>query len=353
MKIAFVGNPASVHVQRWVAEFIRRGHECRVFVVDQVQACEFETVLLDGAGRGGLLGITERVRDLRRKLREFDPDVLHAHYALDYGTWAALSGFHPFILTLWGSDVLLAPGLSWLSRWKVKRALASADLITGDSADLLSAAESLARVPADRLVRLVMGVDTECLQPVAEPLQNPEPIILSTRRLEPLYRHDDLLRAASLLASDCIPFQLVVSSYGTAEEQLRALSKDLGLEARVTFTGRLAEEELLALYHRADIYVTVPETDGTSVSLLEAMACGLPVVASDLPSNREWLVSDQLVPVGRPEVLAASLRSLIEDQESRRAIGIRNRRVVVESGNWRSEMDRMERLYETLRGARP
>lgn len=232
------------------------------------------------------------------------------------------------------------------------RALACADLITGDSADLLAAARDLARVPAERLVRVVIGVDTKRFRPETVPAENLEPVILSTRRLETLYRHQDLLKAASLLASDQVPLQLVVSSYGAAEQDLRALSGSLGLDSRLTFTGRIPDDELLALYHCSDIYVTVPETDGTSVSLLEAMACGLPVVASDVPSNREWLAAEQLVPVGDVEALAVALRRLIVDAESRRFIGLSNREVVVKSGDWNCEMDRMERLYERLRGVR-
>jgi glycosyltransferase involved in cell wall biosynthesis len=84
---------------------------------------------------------------------------------------------------------------------------------------------------------------------------------------------------------------------------------------------------------------------------LEAMSCGLPLVASDIPANREWLprgAGNPLVPVGDVEAMAAGLATLIDDRTLRAGAGAKNRRVVLERATWKTEMDRMENHYRHL-----
>jgi glycosyltransferase involved in cell wall biosynthesis len=290
-----------------------------------------------------------RVSALRRLLREFAPDVVHAHYALDYGTWAALAGVRPLVVTCWGSDLFVAPQRSWVSRWKVRRALRDADVVTADSDDLLECAAALGAA-VDGLTKVVFGADTTVFLP-GDTSPCP-PVILSTRKLAPIYRIGDVILAAAKLKSDGHQFELVVSSSGPLSDELRELATAHGLDDAVRFTGRVDDAELVRLYRGATIYVSVPESDGTSVSLLEAMSCSLPVVASDLAANREWLAEqgDPLVPVGDVPALAAGLVRLLESDEERQRLGRANRAVVESRGDWRSEMNRMQAMYEELAG---
>lgn len=345
MRIAFVGNPEAVHFRRWIEEFERRGHECRAYTAPQLAGALDGTVPIGWSKLPGPPGLLLRVVDLRRKLRAFRPDVVHAHGAYNYGAWAALAGFRPLVLTVWGSDVLVAPRLGRLSRWKVRLALRSADVITGDSLDLLEVAVSLGAHPR-ACEHVVFGVDVDKFAPPRNRPVNDPPVVLSTRRLEPLYRIADIIDAVGILVADGYAVRLRVASYGTEEEALRRRAAQVAPGA-VEFLGRLTDAELLAEYQCADVFATVPSSDGTSVSLLEAMACALPIVATDLPANGQWLTDDTsaLVPVGDPAKIAAGIARFVGDQVARRSAGEQNRAKVVAEGSWARQMDRMERLY--------
>jgi len=352
MRIAYVGNPAVVHIQRWVREFESRGHVCQLFAPAGPNVQDTAAVPIGVAGRTGLPSTVIRVLDLRAHLRRFRPDVLHAHYALGYGTWAAMSGFRPLVVTCMGSDLLLAPDQSWKSRLKVNLALRSADLVTVNAGHLASAAVRLGASP-ERVARVVQGVCTDIYAPVRRDVRFAEPLLLSTRHLHPIYRIDDLIRAAARLAKRGHRFGLHLAGRGPDKFNLQALVRRLGLGERVEFLGHLdGEPALAAAYQRADIYVSVSQSDGASVALLEAMASGLPVVASDIPASREWLTAGSgnvLVRVGDEAHIAAGIEQLLRSPDQRVRAGDRNRRLALRSAKWPLEMDRMEDLYRRLK----
>lgn len=352
MRIAFVANPASLHIARWVREFEGRGFDCRLYAPEAIEGERFiEAISIGRRGWTGVVSTLERVVDLQAKLARFRPDVIHAHYALGYGIWAALSGVKPMVLTCMGSDLLLAPGQSLSSWWKVRAALSSTDMVTVNAEHLGLAAVRLG-AHQDRVVRVVQGVDSELFSPSDRSERSSDPILLSTRMLAPVYHIDDVFHAAALLAKKGKRFRLHVAGSGPIEGELKTLAGQLGLRDRVTFLGFLSgDEALAAAYQRADISISVSASDGASVAVLEAMSCGLPMVASDIPANREWLVHGSgnfLVPVGDVPTLAAALEKLIDDRTLRAGAGIRNRQVVLERATWKTEMDRMEHHYRNL-----
>ena len=347
LRIAYLADPTSIHTARWVREFKDRGHECKVFTTRMPGEPLIEWVeLLGREGFPGRLDLTV-VRSLRCHLRLFQPHILHVHYALDYGAWAAASLFRPYVVTCWGSDIYVAPSLSRLERQKVVWGLHHASLVTADSLDLCRAA---AKLGARRVQQIVIGVETSRFRPVTERPVNDVPVILSTRRLEPDYRVAVLVEAAAALKSYGMAFRLLIASFGSQLERLRRQVNDLGLSDRVELLGKVTDDEMLCLYQMSDVYVSVPVSDGTSVSLLEAMSCGLPVVASDIPANREGLGagSPLLVPCANPHALADALASLLESPSTRRLLGMANRNRVVRDGNWSASMDRTESLYASL-----
>lgn len=182
-----------------------------------------------------------------------------------------------------------------------------------------------AGVEAERITFMPWGVDLD-----AFPFHAPwidafqlgvpphAPLVLSLRAHEPIYRVADIIRAfAEVPRRDDVhedfpdPF-LIIGHRGSLTDELKALVRELEIERRTRFIGTVPENELVPLLGRASCYVTASEVDGTSVTLLQAMACGTPVIASDTPGNRGWVREGQtghLFPVGDVESLT---RCLIE-----------------------------------------
>jgi glycosyltransferase involved in cell wall biosynthesis len=133
----------------------------------------------------------------------------------------------------------------------------------------------------------------------------------------------------------------------------------LGLSDRVTFHGRVDDAGMLAALSRCKVSVSVPASDATSVALLESMACGLAVVASDLPANREWLrgADDLLVSAGDAAALARALQTLRKDDARAQQLGTINFERIERDGQRAAQMDAMAGLYRELlasgAGARP
>lgn len=140
------------------------------------------------------------------------------------------------------------------------------------------------------------------------------PRLLSTRHLEPYYGVETVLRAFAALREAYPEATLTVAGVGSQEHRLRELARELGVAP--AFVGRIDPEGMPALYAEADIFVNASVVDNQPVSLLEALAAGLPVVSTptgDIPAMLGGGSAGLLVPSADPAVMAGAIRSLLEN----------------------------------------
>lgn len=345
-RILIVGDASSIALEQWVSEMQERGHEVRVVSPAPArEALAGVTVGTEAGPRIPLVRFVARILRIRSEGKRFRPDVVHGHGALDYALWAVLTGFRPVLITAWGSDVLLGPSQSAKSGFKVRFALRRATYVTATSRHLLEQAEKAAGRPLAGEV-LHWGVDLDAFHP-PDPREERPLTILSVRQHTPLYNIDVILRAFARVHA-AAPVRLAVAGSGPETENLRALATELGIAEVVDFLGWVDQSDLPDLYRRSDIYVSVPSSDASAVSNMEAMASGLPLVLSDLPSAREWVrfdVEGELVPAGDVEALAKSLERLATDSSLRTMLGSNARDRVERLGSREGQMDRASELY--------
>lgn len=301
MKIALVGGTNSIHFQRWIKGVIDSGHTVLVItdqetkIVPHVEIVRLRPVLRKDVG-----SLIYNIIALRTALRQFRPDLVHAHYFLPYGLLVAFSGYHPSVLTIWGSDLFL-----WSFRSAVHRTLARSlmrrfDLITSRTEHVVSIIRSF--IGCRDVVNLMgpWGVDTTVFRPISEKGKLREelgirgdPVLLSPRALRPNYNISVLVAAFRCFAQTHNKALLLQADYG--EEGYRAqilnLVYKLGLtEQFQVFRVPTDNPELMAKYYNAaDLVISVPISDVLSQSILEAICCGTPVLVSDIPSIREWV----------------------------------------------------------------
>jgi glycosyltransferase involved in cell wall biosynthesis len=279
---------------------------------------------------------------------------------VEYGFFAAVSGFHPLVVTAWGSDILVAAQTSPLGRLIARYTLRRADLVTSNNGYMTRKIIDLG-VPAEKVATIVLGTDRFFLeQPEAgvnarDPDPGYPPTVISTRSLDsPLYEIDTVLRAMAVVRRRLQTAQLLVAGSGRSQPALQKLAQDLGLAENVRFLGFLDQEALRSALASAHVYVSVPRSDATSVSTLSAMAAGCFPVVSDLPTQEEWIddgVNGFRVPTGDVAALARRLGDALENAALRRDAASRNRRLVEERGLWEIYVPQMEALYRRL--ARP
>lgn len=287
---------------------------------------------------------------LRRWAATVAPTLVHVHQANSVAWHArrALAGSTvPRVLTAWGSDVLLLPQRNaWFARM-VRDNLRAADAITSDSLYMAARMRELCPTPL-RIELLNYGMDA--LPPVPDCAAKPRRI-LSCRLHKPLYRVDAIVRAWGEIEARHPDWSLTVAASGEQTEALKRLAADLHVQ-RLTFTGFVDSATLGGLYRDSRIFVSVPSSDGTSISLLEAMGHGCLPLLSNLPANGEWVIdglNGRIVEdVSR---LGAALEAAIGDagDDARLAdVAAVNRRLVAAKALHADNMRRFADLYRDL-----
>lgn len=357
LRLAYLADPNSVHTRRWIGFFADRGHEVHLLVGidDEVRPGLHDRVVLHryrrfGRRRVSFLSSLQGRASLRELLARLRPDVLHAHYLSRYGWQARLSGFHPYVVTPWGSDLFVTPRRSLRARLWARWTLHGADLVTVVSSQMEAAAVALGARPG-RIRRIQFGVDTARFLPGPAAKADGR-FLFSPRSLRPLYRHETVLEAWAALPADV---RLVMSGRHADpayRSSLEARATDLGLSNRLSILDEIDDEAMLALYRSCAAVVSVPESDGLPVTVLEAMACGSPVVVSDLPAVRELLApvsAHLIVPVGDSQRLSTAVGAVLRmNGQERSALANALRTRVVSEADQAANMSEMEELYRQL-----
>lgn len=345
--LCLLGDANSVHLRRWALEMATRGFRISIVTARPQPLEGIEQIVLPPVRRSA--DWLWRVGAARRAVAALAPDLVHAHYVTSYGFLAARIGRRPLVMTAWGSDLLLTPERSALMSMLTGWTLRQADLVTGDSLDLVAAADAYGlRRPA---LQLHWGADMARFAPADWPARAPFEIV-SLRSWEPNYRIPVILQAVAALHREAPqrPLHLHLLGGGPDEAALRAQAQALGLDRVVSFHGRLDDAGMAAVLARCKASVSVPASDATSVSVLESMAAGVPVVASDLPANRQWLDADRrlIVPVDDATALAGALRLLRDDDTLARQVSEHQLARMRMDGDRRVQMDRMAALCREL-----
>lgn len=344
IRLCLLGHAPSIHLQRWALAMAERGFDISVISAEPQALPGIAVHVLPQAGALGWFG---RVPAVRALLRELAPDIVHGHYVTSYGMLAACGGRAPVVLTAWGSDILVSPRASRLVHALSGGVLRRAALITADSRDVLD--EIAGYRPTAPLEEVFWGADTDRFVPLPADRKRPGFHVASLRAWEPNYRIEAIVEAVARLRESG-PATLHLFGGGSGEAALRAQVARLGLADSVVWHGKVDASQLPAAMAACHASVSVPASDATSVSLLESMACGLPVVVSDLAANRQWVTGEggAIVDGADPAAIATALRTLRDDPVRAAAMGAHNRRVIEARASSRVQMDRMAGLYREL-----
>ena len=328
----YVSQTWGVHDKRWVQALTDLGFNVRVLSVERDQLT---------------------IQEIRSELSADHGPVLAGPLTLVTQNLVGIS--QPLIGLSWGFDLLQlsadSKDLSWLKKL---------DGLIVDSQPTREIALG-SGLPDDRIYSIPWGIDLKEFSPVG-PRMNLEEwgispsaqVILSLRAHEPLYRVSDIMEAFSLITDNSPDAHLVIGNDGSLQEQLREQARRLGIDDRTTFIEMLPESALPSLLRASTTYVSASEVDGSSVTLLQAMACGLPVVASGTPGNAEWVIPGEtgyLFKTGSPREMAVAIATALTDHASGNSEGLADRAndLVTEKANW----DRNYRVVDAIMRTAP
>ena len=350
-RIAFLSFPNAVARVRWAERLARRGHDVGYFSLSRSNLPPDSRVSYHPLALPPLKGYARFFFGRSRTeaaLKEFRPDIVHGFYTTNYGYLAAMQRIAPSVVTITGSDLLLEPKRSPFFRWINGRVSRKADALNPVSAHLAELLQSQYSVPAGKVHQFPAGIDTGLFRPGNRNEEGPF-LIVSTRNFEPVYNLGLLVGIVPELLKAFPDVRFEFFGSGSLEQKYRS---QLAPYDRVRFGGWQPAEVLAQRLGEAHIYVSTSLSDGTSSSLLEAMACGAFPVVMDLPSNREWIRDGEngfLIP-NDPSALKSRLIGALRDRELRRRAGQINRKLVLERADLDRMVGRLEKLYSEIIG---
>ncbi|WP_027626897.1 glycosyltransferase [Clostridium lundense] len=357
MKICYLSDANSIHTRKWCNFFKKKGYDIYVISlnkgeIDGVKVFNLNYDLDEVKGSSSLkkLKYVNSFSRVKEIIKEIKPDILHAHYATSYGLLGALCKFHPYILSVWGSDVFDFPNEGKLKKQMLKYNLSKADKILSTSK--VMAVETNKYIDKDIEVT-PFGVDLNRFIPFDNKYEDKDEIVIgSIKTLEAKYGMEYLLRGFAEVQHKYPDkkLKLEIAGKGSQQEFLENLSKELGVEDRVKFLGFLNGDEVIKAFNRFDIAVFPSTLDSESfgVAAVEAQACGTPVIVSNvggLPEATKPDSSSLLVRKKNSSDIANALEKLILDKDLRIAMGKNGRKFVEENFNIEDNFNKVDKIY--------
>ena len=302
------------------------------------------------------------VMDFRRVVKRIKPDLVHAGPIQTCAFIAALSGFRPILAMSWGYDLVQDADKSAWMQWVTRYTLKRSAFFTSDANVSRNKAVEFGMNP-EKTVIFPWGTDVEHFVPKTDRRQKTADVkarsvvggrrskgitLFCSRTWESIYGVDVLAKAFVKVASVNPDVNLILLGGGSQGAHIRRILMNGGVMDRVHFGGQVGQRDLPRWYHMADIYISPSHVDGTSVTLLEALASGLPCLVSDIAGNKDWIeegVNGWTFRDGDVDDLAEKILSAIKSRRSFGKIGKAARKMAEEKADWKKNFGKLLEAY--------
>jgi glycosyltransferase involved in cell wall biosynthesis len=360
MKILLLADAWSSHTMKWANSLHKKGIEVSVFSLsgyDKSQYCgeikieviNFSKSIKTKNGSFLKLAYMTALPRFMKFISGYKPTILHAHSASSYGFIGTLSGFHPYFISVWGSDVEIFPKKSFVHKKILNYSLSKADALFSTSKFM---GETTANYTDKPIKVLNFGVDLEMFKTMpVKSLFNKEDIVIGTvKTLDYSYGIENLIRAFAELKKKypSLPLKLLLVGGGGMIDLLKEQVNQFGLAEHTVFTGLIPFSETPLYHNMMDIEIFPSLREGFGVSIVEASACEKPVVASNVGGIPEIVddgITGFLIPPGNLELLVYTLEKFILSPELRAKFGKAGRERVKKLFDWNKNLDEMIFLY--------
>jgi glycosyltransferase involved in cell wall biosynthesis len=349
----------SIHIRRWAGWFRPRGHFVGIVSLTKENGSssdydEFHYV----PPKSGFLAYARRSLPIAKAVRQFKPDIVHGHFLTGGGFYAVASqnSSSNVVVSAWGSDIYMDCH-NFLKRKAIMYALKHSKVVMGDSDHILK--EVLKLSPKSRTEKVIFGVDTEKFKP--NPVKHDKFRFLSIRTTGDPYNPMIIVKAfqAANLDAELWMFKPSACSF----DVLDFVKSDPELDKKVVWLDRMPHDKMPELYNQVDVGISIPYWDSSSTAVSESMASGVPVLASYIEQEREWIIDDDSpnsngffwdddYDSAMEDSLAKDMRRVFETPNDERiARGLRGREKIKKDADWNTQMLRAESIYnEVLNG---
>jgi glycosyltransferase involved in cell wall biosynthesis len=350
-RLLLMGNASQVHLQRWAEYFQNNGYEVLALSLEKTD--RFPTPLKKPRIPSSLPGFIRyplAVPWVRSIISTFKPHIINAHFLPNYGLIAAAINRTPWIFTSWGSDIMVLPERSFFHMKRTLYVLARASFITSDAEVMTKKLVDLGVSPG-RILTVPFGVDRRVFTFEEDGVPRDVPRIVSCRKLEKVYSVETVIDAFPSIKAVLPQAKLTIAGDGSLKDALMDRAGATGHGDDILFVGEVDHDKIPALLRDHNLYVSTALSDTTSVSLLEAMACGLYPIVTNIPANREWIVdgtNGTRIEPGKSDRLAAAVIAAWQNAALRGEALICNRDIIEERANWYDNMKLVRGLFEQI-----
>lgn len=359
MRILYFSLGYSTHDYRFLKAVSDGGHEVHFVQLEgntrqvesrSIPANVHQVIWKGGHGPFAWSKIPALVFDFKRLLRDLKPDLVHAGPIQTCAFIAILAGAYPVLTMSWGFDLMDDVHKGWMWEFATKYTLKRSAYFTSDANVTKDKAVIYGMDPV-RTVVFPWGVDLEHFSAKKKETNREGFVLFCNRSWESRYGVDVLARAFVKVCRQRDDVRLILLGGGSQGAKLRQIFQSGGVEEYVTFGGQISQADLPRWYHMADLYISPSHVDGSSVSLMEALACGLPCLVSDIPANQEWVIEDQngwLFRDGDADHLAQKILAAIDQREKLPAAGSAARRSAEMRADWKKNSQVLMNTYRSL-----
>jgi len=372
MKICYLADVRSIHTRRWV-EYFAQEHEIDLITLDYAKD---ESIIPEEVYKKMNVRVHKVSKKMphlllapfkiRRLIKKIKPDLVHAHYVTQYGFCGAFSGFHPVVISPWGSDIAIDPEKSLFHRFAITYTLKKADVVSAVNKSIKRRLIEL-KCNENKIVPLrIASVDTKKFHPSKrlESLRKTigaenDFLVLSARWFKPIYRVDVFIKAIPYVLEKLSNVKFIIIGSGYLEDKLKDLSKELKVEKNISFVGEVCHEDMTKCLASVDLYVdtfvsvtamwdesSIDETAGIGTTTLEAMSCSVPVLLAN-KNKRDRYPYRTYYPLDSKD-LAKKIIELLLNENLRKELKEEAREFAIHTAGQEIVMEKWKNFYVNL-----
>ena len=374
MKLCFLADAGSLHIFRWMEYFANTGHE--VHIISQrgfrnninVKNIKLHILKMSKPQIRIVsypINLLYNAIQIKKLIRHIKPDILHVHYISDLAVLGALTGFHPLVLSAWGSDVLVAPKKSKIMKYHVSYALTKADIVLTIPEFMKEYLMNEFNISKNKIIRIPWGIDLKTFHCDYENettimkdklgIRVDSPVILSNRNMDSKYEIENIIEAIPhTLKQFPNAIFIFIKGYSPSdfEKQMISKAENMNVINSVRFISKVLTSKEMAVYlNMADAFISIPKTDQFASSIMEGMACGAIPIVSNIKAYEQYLengVNSFVVNSDNPKEIAEKINHCIKNPEIKNEFYQINKNIIEEYEDWDVNSKKMEIFYRDL-----
>ena len=358
--ICYLADASNPHTIKWCNYFKNKGYDVTVVSLNEgsiegvkVYNFGFNVKELKNSSPFKKIKYISAIGDIKKILKEINPDIIHAHYASSYGLIGSLLNYKPYIISVWGTDIYDFPNGGFIQKSIIKYNLKKADYVFSTSKDM---ARETNKYTDKKIYITPFGVDMDVFRPmnIEENDTIDKPLVIGTiKTLEKKYGIDYLIKAFKLVKDQYIYGKVVlkIAGSGSQMDNLKNLVKELKIEEDVEFLGRLHLDDVSKTFNTFDIAVFPSLRESFGVAAIEAQACEVPVIVTKVGGHPEVVLNNKsgiIVESKNEEQLKDAIISLLNNDELRKSMGKVGRKFIKENYEVNLNFNDIEKVYEDI-----